>query len=164
MVNEDRGVLVAGLGKCPCCLAKEAWFRQLVVVNGDALPWLGGSEDSVLILALFTPPRNHGHGTNQAAGTSGSAYIGQSLGDLTMEGKFLEHIERMVAKTIVPTHELSLVIRSLVEYSFASLMGEEGLKVRAAHCRVLGCSSGGGGKLFAGTVSLTALTGLSICP
>ncbi len=113
MVDEDSGILVAGLGKYPFGLAKEAWFRQLKVVNGDAFPWLCGNEDSVLALAFFTSPRNLGHGAKQAAGASGRTDIDQSLGDLTVAGELLELLERKVSKAIVPTHQLSLVVWSL---------------------------------------------------
>ncbi len=122
-VNKDHGVLEAGLGKYPFGLAKEAWFRQLKVVNRDASPWLGGNEDNVLDLAFFTPPRNLGHGTKQAAGASGSTEICQSLGDLTVAGKLLEPLERKVSETIVPTHQLSLVVRSLYGVFFGLLEG-----------------------------------------
>ncbi len=90
MVNENCGILVACLGKCPFGLAEEAWFRQLKVVNRGALPWLGGNGHTVLALAFFAPIRNLGHGTKQAAGASGSVDIGQSLGNLTVVGEFLE--------------------------------------------------------------------------
>jgi hypothetical protein len=83
------------------------------MVDGDTLPRLGGSEDSVLILVFFTPPRNLGHGTKQAAGASESTDIGQSLGDLAVAGKLMELLEHKVAETLVPTHQLSLVVRSL---------------------------------------------------
>ncbi len=49
MINKDCGILVAGLGKYPFGLAKEARFCQLKVVNGDAFPWLGGKDDCLLL-------------------------------------------------------------------------------------------------------------------
>jgi hypothetical protein len=113
---------------CLFCLVKEAWFRQLEVVNGDTLPWLGGSEDSVLVLLFFTPPMNLGHGTKQAAGTSGSTDIGQSLGGLAVASKLLELLEFKVSDTIVPTHQLSLVVRSLNGVFFGLLKGRRRVK------------------------------------
>ncbi len=93
MVDKNCSVLVAGLGKSPFVLAKEAWFRQYEVVNRDAFPWLGGNKDSVLALALFAPPQNLGHCTKQAACTSGSTDIDQSLRELTVVGNLLELLE-----------------------------------------------------------------------
>jgi hypothetical protein len=109
MVNKNCSILVAGFGKYPFCLAKEAWICQYEVVNGDTIPWLGGNKDSVLTLAFFAPPRDLSHCTKQAACASGSMNIGQSLGDLALLGKLLELFECNVFKTIVPMHQLSLV-------------------------------------------------------
>jgi hypothetical protein len=94
-------------------LAKEAWFRRYEVVNGDAFPWLGGNEDSVFALALFSPPQNLSNCTKHAACASKSTDIDQSLRDLTVVGELLELLEHKVSKTIVPTHQLSLVVWSL---------------------------------------------------
>jgi hypothetical protein len=135
MVDKNCGILVAGLGKRPFGLAEEAWFRQYEVVNRDSFPWLGGNKDSVLALALFAPPRNLSHHAKQAACTSGSTNIDQSLRDLTLVGELLELLECKVSKTKVPMHQLSLVIWSLNGVFFGLL------KVRAARCRVPGCSA-----------------------
>jgi hypothetical protein len=123
MVNKNCSVLVAGLGKSPFGLAKEAWFCRYEVVNGDAFPWLGGNEDSVLALALFAPPWNLSLCAKQAACTSGSMEIGQSFRDLTMAGKLLELLERKVSKRITSTHQLSLVVWSLNGVFFGLLEG-----------------------------------------
>jgi hypothetical protein len=93
------------------------------VVNGDAFPWLGGNKDSVLALAFFAPPWNLSHCAKQAAFTSGSTDIDQSLRDLTVMGKLLELLERKVSKTIVPIHQLSLVVWSLNGVFFGLLKG-----------------------------------------
>ena len=58
----------------------------------------------MFVLAYFTPPRTFGCGNKQAAGTSGSTDIGQSLGDLAVSGKLLELLEHKVARRIVPMH------------------------------------------------------------
>jgi hypothetical protein len=87
MVDDNHSILVVGLGKYPFGLAKEAWFRQYEVVDGDAFPWLGGNKDSVPTLEFFAPPWNLSHCAKQAACASGSMDIDQSLRDLTVAGK-----------------------------------------------------------------------------
>jgi hypothetical protein len=82
----------------------------------------------VLALVFFAPPKNLGHGTEQEAGTSGSTDIGRSHGDLTMAGKLLELLECKVSKTIVPMHQLSLVIWSLDGVFFGLLKGRRRVK------------------------------------
>ncbi len=93
------------------------------MVNGDAFPWLGGNKDSVLGLSFFAPPRNLSHCTKQAACTSRSMDIDQSLRDLTVAGKLLELLKRKVSKTIVSTHQLNLVVWSLDGVFFCLLEG-----------------------------------------
>jgi hypothetical protein len=104
-------------------LAKEAWFCQYEVVNRDTFPWLGGNKDSVLALAFFAPPQNLSHCAKQTGCTSGSTDIDQSLRNLTVESKLLELLEFKVPKTIVPIHQLSLVVRSLNGVFFGLLEG-----------------------------------------
>jgi hypothetical protein len=93
------------------------------VVNGDALPWLGGSEDSVLALVFLSLPRNLCHGTKQTASASGSTDTVQSLGDLTLAGELLELLDHKVSKMIVPMHQLSLVVKSLAGVFFGLFEG-----------------------------------------
>jgi hypothetical protein len=123
MVDKNCSILVAGLGKYPSGLAEEAWFQQNEVVNKDASPWLGGNKDSVLALAFFAPPWNLSHCAKQAACSSGSMDIDQSLRDLAMIGKLLELLECKVAKMIVPMHQFSLVVWSLNELFLGLLHG-----------------------------------------
>ncbi len=53
MVNKDGGILVVSLGETALGLAKEARPCRLEVVNRDAPPRLGGSEDRMLGFLLL---------------------------------------------------------------------------------------------------------------
>ncbi len=113
MVNKDGHILVASLGECTLCLAIETWLSQLHVVNGDTLPWLGGSKDGVAIVATcFGLPRNFCRGPKEAFSTAKGTNRGKSLWNLAVDCKPLELGERHVPKMVVPTHQLGLVIRS----------------------------------------------------
>ncbi len=67
MVNKDGGAPVAPLGKFAFHLRKESDLSRGHLINGDALPRLGGDEDLVRGLGLFTAPRNLGHCAEEAA-------------------------------------------------------------------------------------------------
>jgi hypothetical protein len=112
VINKDCGIAVASFGECAFCLAIEPWLCQLHVINGDALPQLGGGKDRVIIITLvFGAPRNFGHGPKKAAGTAGRTNVGELGGDLAVARKLLELWEGGVAKAIMPSHQLSLIIR-----------------------------------------------------
>jgi hypothetical protein len=93
MVDKKISILVAGLGKYLFGLAKEAWFRQYELVNGDAFPWLGDNKDSMLALAFFAPPRNLWRCAKLATCASGSTDSDQALRDLAVAGNLLELLE-----------------------------------------------------------------------
>ncbi len=112
VINKDRGIGVASFGECTFCLAIEPWLRRLHVIGRDALPWLGGGKDRVIILTLvFGAPRNFGHGPKKAASTAGRTNVGKLGGNLAVACKLLELWEGGVAKAIIPLHQLSLIIR-----------------------------------------------------
>jgi hypothetical protein len=92
------------------------------VVN-NTFPWLGSNKDSVLTLVFFAPLQNLSHCAKQAAYTSKSTDIDHSLRDLTRAGKLLELLECKVSKTIVPVHQLSLVVWSLSGVFFGLFEG-----------------------------------------
>ncbi len=111
VVNKDGHIPVASLGECTLCLAIETWLGQLHVVDGVALPRLGGSKDGVAIVATcFGLPRNFCHGPKEAAGTARGTNRGESLWNLAVGCKPLELGERHVPEAVVLTHQLSLVI------------------------------------------------------
>ncbi len=113
MVDKDSCILVASLGECTLCLAIETWLSQFHVVDGDALPWLGGSKNGVAIISTcFGLPRNFRHGTKEAASIARGMNIGKSLLNLAIGCKPLELGEWHVPKVVVSTHQLSLVIGS----------------------------------------------------
>ncbi len=82
------------------------------MIDGDALPRLGGDEDLVRGLVLFTAPRNLGHRAEEAASALGWRDCRQLLGDLPVEGELLELGKGKMAEAVVPTHELSLIAGS----------------------------------------------------
>jgi hypothetical protein len=94
------------------CLAIEPWLCQLHVIDGDTLPRHGGGEGRLIIITLvFGVPRNFGHGPKKAAGTAGRKNVGKLGGDLAIARELLELWEGGVAKAIMPSHQLSLIIR-----------------------------------------------------
>ena len=82
------------------------------MIDGDALPWLGGDEDLVRGLGLFTAPRNFSHRAKEAASALGWRDCRQLLGDFPVEGELLQLGEGKMAEAIVPTHELGLIVGS----------------------------------------------------
>jgi hypothetical protein len=82
------------------------------LINGDALPRLGGEENLVRGLGLFTAPRNFSHRAKEAASALGWRDCCQLLGDFPVEGKLLELCEGKMTEAVVPTHELGLIVGS----------------------------------------------------
>jgi hypothetical protein len=82
------------------------------LIDGDALPWLGGNEDLVRGLGLFTTPRNFGHRAKEAASALGWRDCHQLLGDFPDEGELLELCKGKMTEAVVPTHALGLIVGS----------------------------------------------------
>ncbi len=82
------------------------------MVDGDALPRFGCSEDLVRGLGFFAAPRNHGHRAEEAASALGWRDFRQFLGYFTVEGKLLELWEGEMTKAVVSLHQFSLIIDS----------------------------------------------------
>ncbi len=82
------------------------------MIDRDALPRLGGDEDLVRGLGLFTAPGNFSHRAEEAASALGWRECCQLLGDFPVEGELLELCEGKVTKGVVPTHEFGLIIGS----------------------------------------------------
>ncbi len=82
------------------------------MIDRDALPRLGGDEDLVRGLGLFTVPRNFSHCAKEAASALGWRDCRQLLGDFPVEGKLLELCEGKMTKAVVPTHKLGLIVGS----------------------------------------------------
>jgi hypothetical protein len=59
---------------------------------------------------LFAVPRNLGHRTKQTSGAYGGLDQGQFFGDFAIEGKLLQLCEGEVTQTVVPMHQLGLVV------------------------------------------------------
>jgi hypothetical protein len=110
MVNKDGGILVASLGETALGLAKKAGLCRLEVVDGDAPPRLGGSEDRMLGFPLFATPSNLCHGPKKTTCAPEGPDLGELLGNLSIKGKEAELLEGGMTKAVVPSHELGLVI------------------------------------------------------
>ncbi len=81
------------------------------VVDGDALPRLGGSKDGVAIVATcFGLQRNFCYGPKEAASAARGTNRGASSWNLALGCKPLELGEWHMPKAVVPKHQLSLVI------------------------------------------------------
>ncbi len=65
MVDKDGVIFVSCLGEAPLGLAKETWLGRLKVVDGDALPRLGGGKHRMLGFLLFALPRDFCHGSEK---------------------------------------------------------------------------------------------------
>ncbi len=89
VVHKDGGAPVAPLGEFAFHLRVESNFSGGHLIDGDALPRLGGNEDLVRGLGLFTAPRNLGHRAKEAASALGWRDCRQLLGDFPVEGKLL---------------------------------------------------------------------------
>jgi hypothetical protein len=83
------------------------------VVDGDALPRLGGGKNRVSDIALsFAAPRDFCHGPIEAAGAARGANASKSRGDFPVRSQRLEVGERRVAKAVMSPHQLSLIVGS----------------------------------------------------
>ena len=82
------------------------------MIDGDALPRLGGNENLVRGLGLFTVPRNFSHCAEKAASALGWRDVRQLLGDFPVEGELLELCEGKMTEAVVPLHEFSLIVGS----------------------------------------------------
>ena len=80
------------------------------MVDGDALPRLGGSEDRMLGFLLFATPSDLRHGPKKTTCASEGTDLGELLGNLSIEGKEAELLEGEMTEAVVPSHELGLVI------------------------------------------------------
>jgi hypothetical protein len=82
------------------------------LIDRDTLPRLGGDEDLVRGLGLFTAPRNFSHCAKKAAIALGWCDAHQLLGDLPVEGKLLELCKGKITKAVVPLHEFGFIVGS----------------------------------------------------
>ena len=98
VVHKDGGALVAPLGKFTFHLRVESNFSGGHLVDGDALPRLGGDKDLVRGLGLFSAPRNLGHRAEEAASALGGLDCRQLLGDFPVEGERLGYLPRIVGE------------------------------------------------------------------
>jgi hypothetical protein len=113
VVDKYCCVLVACLGKHALCLGVKPRLSQLHVVDGDALPRLGCGKDGMTIVAsCFGVPTNFGQSPKKAAGAAWRLDVGKFGGDLAIVGELAKAGEQGVAKAVVPTHQLGLVVRS----------------------------------------------------
>jgi hypothetical protein len=81
------------------------------VVDGDALPRLGGGENRVSRIVLaFGAPRNFCHGPIEAASAARGANASKALGDLAILSKRLEVGEGLVAKAVMLPHQFCLIV------------------------------------------------------
>jgi hypothetical protein len=110
VVDEDRGAPVVPLGEFAFHLREESDFSQCHLMDGDALPRLGGDKDLVRGLSFFATPRNLSHRAEKAASALGWRDFCQLLGDFPVEGKLFELCEGKVTKAVVPLHQFSLIV------------------------------------------------------
>ncbi len=83
------------------------------MVDGDALPRLGGGENRVSDIALsFAAPRNLCHGPIETASAARGADPSKARGDLAIESDGPEAGKREMAKAVMPPHQLRLVVGS----------------------------------------------------
>ncbi len=82
------------------------------MIDGDALPRLGGGEDLMRGLGLFTAPRNFSHRAEEAASALGWRDCCQLLGDFPVKSELLELCKGKMTKAVVPSHELGLIVGS----------------------------------------------------
>ena len=83
------------------------------MVNGDALPRLGGEENRVSDIALsFAAPRNLCHGPIETASAARGADPSKECGDLAIESHCPEAGKREMTKAVMPPHQLRLIIGS----------------------------------------------------
>jgi hypothetical protein len=80
------------------------------LVNKDALSRFGGNEDSVGSLGFLALPGKLGHHTKEAASALGRDDLGKLLWNFTIKGELLELGKAQVAKSVLPTHEFSLIV------------------------------------------------------
>jgi hypothetical protein len=110
VVHEDGRCLVSFLGESFFQLREEANMGRDHVVDGHALPWLGCDKDLVSSYGLFAEPRYFCHGPKEAACTLGRRHLGKAMRDLAILGKDLEFWEGKVAKAVMPSHQLGLIV------------------------------------------------------
>jgi hypothetical protein len=82
----------------------------------------------VISLGFLALPGKLGHCPKKAACTLGWQNLGKLLWDLAVEGKLLELWKAQVAKSVVPLHELSLIVSSHKLDVFSFLCWRRGVK------------------------------------
>ncbi len=112
MVHEDGRCLVSFLGEPSFQLRRETNMGRDHVVDGHALPRLGCDKDLVSSFGLFAAPRCFCHGPKEAACALGRRHLGKVTRDLAILGKDLEFREGEVAETVMPSHQLGLIVGS----------------------------------------------------
>ena len=110
VVHEDGHCLVSFLGEPSFQLCEETNMGRDHVVDGHALPRLGCNKDLVSSLGLFAAPRCFCHGPKEAACALGQRHLGKATRDLAILGKDLEFWEGEVAKAVMPSHQLGLIV------------------------------------------------------
>ncbi len=80
------------------------------MVDQDALSRFGHDKDLVVSLGFLALPRKLCHCTEKAACALGRQHLGKLLWDLVVEGELLELGKAQVTKTVMPLHELGLII------------------------------------------------------
>ncbi len=81
------------------------------MVDGDALPRLGGGKNRVSRIALaFAAPRNSSHGPIEAASAARGADASKVLGDLAILSERLETGEGLMAEGVMPPHQFCLIV------------------------------------------------------
>jgi hypothetical protein len=84
-------------------------------IMGDPLQTgsrLGCDKDLVSSFGLFAAPRCFHHGLEEAACALGRRHLGKAMRDLAILGKDLEFWEGEVAKAVMPSHQLGLIVSS----------------------------------------------------
>ncbi len=110
VVDKDRGAPALPLGEFAFHLCEESNFSRCHLIDGDALPRLGGNEKIVRGLSFFAAPRNLSHRAKEAASALGWHDFCQLLGDFPVEGELFELCEGKVTKGVVPLHQFSLIV------------------------------------------------------
>ncbi len=107
-IYEDRCTFVPLLGQGTLQLSNETNLREYHLINGDVLAQSCCYEH--LTCVLFPSPRYLSHGTIEAYSTCWWLDTCKFLGDLIVRSEVLELGKREVAKTMMPAHQLSLIV------------------------------------------------------
>jgi hypothetical protein len=108
VINKDSGRCVTLLGECSLQLGNETHLHWNHLIDTNTLSCLRCHKNFGGGLSSF--PGYLGHSTKEASRTGRRLDLGQSLWDLSIEGKLLELGGGQVAEVVMPVHEYGIVV------------------------------------------------------